>query len=95
MTSSPSKPIEPAVYELTATPEPRTFVPTRLAAARLLLFPAEQLRALVERFLHDARRDATALAVAAAAAPNGALAFRRVDLADLDLIDPELVRPPW
>ena len=30
MTNRPSKPVEPATNVLTATPTPRTFVPTRL-----------------------------------------------------------------
>ena len=53
MISRPSNPIEPAEYALTATPTPRTFEPTALAAPRLPLVPVEQLRALVERLLEE------------------------------------------
>ena len=90
MMNRPSKPIEPPENALTATPTPRTLVPTALAAARLLLVPLEQLGALVERFLDERARHVRLLAVAGSAGTERRLAGRRVDPADLDLIDAEL-----
>ncbi len=58
-------------------------MPIPLAAARLLLFPVEELGALVERFLHEAARDVRLLVARRHARTELRLAGRRVDLADL------------
>src|SRR6266850_1526681 len=63
------------------------------AAARLALVPLEHLRALVERFLDEAAGRVRPVAARVRRAELR-LARRRVDLADLDLIDTELACRP-
>ena len=93
MTNSPSKPTEPAMYGLTATPIPRTFEPSRCLRTCLAPFPLEQLGAAIERFLHERARHVPRRPFGPAgptgACPSGAL-MRRI----CDLIDPELCAPP-
>src|SRR5215813_5600674 len=57
-----------------------------LARAGLLLVPVELLRALVERLLHEGRRERSAVRSDLAAR------IRRVDLADRDAVDLQLAR---
>src|SRR5262245_50978689 len=57
-----------------------------LTAPRLLLFPIEELRALVQRFLHEGARHVRLLPACGRRAELG-LAGRSVDLSNLDLID--------
>src|SRR5204863_7239334 len=61
------------------------------ADRRLLLLPLEQLAPLVERFAHEGARDVRLFA-GRQRRTEGRLARRRVDLAQLHLVDAELSR---
>ena len=95
MMNRPSKPIEPPEYGLTATPMPRALLPLLLAAvATPSSLPLEQLAALVERFL-DERAGHVGLLAVGQRRTERRVAGRRVDLAELHLIDAELLARPW
>src|SRR5213592_1097925 len=65
--------------------------PVTLTGARLPLVPLEALGAAIERLLHEGARHVRALAVGPRRAVQR-LAFRRIDPANRDLIEAELLR---
>ena len=95
MMNRPSNPIEPPENALIATPAPRTFDADALAAARLLLFPVEELGALVERFLDERAGHVRLLVARRRAGPNFALPAGALILRISHLIDAELIARPW
>ena len=91
MTKRPSNPVEPATNVLMRDADAANLRTDSLAALGLARVPVEHLGALIKRLLDERARRVAALTARIRRAELR-LSFRRVDLADRDLIDAELPR---